>query len=211
MMKINLLGQDVPESLLTAGSSESARQVLVFIVALAVSMSTVGFVYYYWSHQITETQAALGREQIRQKELGSVRARNQEYQNQLKTLEERIQTIQQLQTRRQGPVDLMGGLGDSVNQTRDLYLLQVAPEGSLLHIRGEAGRVAAIAQFISALERSPRFTGVKLKQYYQDNQNGRVNFKFNLDCSYAPPGSADQKTGGKSTLAALPRGNGSKR
>ncbi|HET9178949.1 MAG TPA: PilN domain-containing protein [Terriglobia bacterium] len=208
MMKINLLGHDLPESRLAAGPSESARQTLVFVVALAVSMSTVGFVYYYWSHQITEAQAALGREQVRQKELGSVRAQNQEYQRQLKTLEERIQTIQKLQARRQGPVDLMEGLGDSVNQTRDLYLLQVAPEGSMLHIRGEAGRVAAIAQFIRALASSPRFTEVKLKQYYQDNQNGRVNFKFNLDCSYVPPGSADQTAAGKPTLAALPPGNG---
>ncbi|HEX5413843.1 MAG TPA: PilN domain-containing protein [Terriglobia bacterium] len=208
MMKINLLEGDTPQSGL-AGSSETARQVLVFVVALAVSMSTAGFIYYYWSHQITEAQAALGREQIRQKELGSVRARNQEYQRQLKTLEERIQTIQQLQTRRQGPVDLMEALGDSVNRTRDLRLLQVAPEGSLLHIRGEAGRVAAIAQFIKALVGSPRFMDVKLKQYYQDNQDGRVNFKFDLDCSYAPPGTADQTTAGKPAMAALPPGNGS--
>src|ERR1051326_2858690 len=208
MMRINLLGQDLPESRFATGSSESARQALVFVVALAVSMSTVGFIYYYWSHQITEAQAALGREQIRQKELGSVRARNQEYQRQLKTLEERIQTIQQLQTRRQGPGALMEGLGDSVSQTRDLYLLQVAPEGSMLHIRGEAGRVAAIAQFIRALASSPRFRDVKLKQYYQDNQNGRVNFKFNLDCSYVPPGTSDQTAGGQSTMAALPPGNG---
>lgn len=208
MMKINLLGHDLPESRLAAGPSESARQTLVFVVALAVSMSTVAFVYYYWSHQITGAQAALGREQVRQKELGSVRAQNQEYQRQLKTLEERIQTIQKLQARRQGPVDLMEGLGDSVNQTRDLYLLQVAPEGSMLHIGGEAGRVAAIAQFIRALASSPRFTDVKLKQYYQDNQNGRVNFKFNLDCSYVPPGTSDQTAAGKPTLAALPPGNG---
>ena len=206
MMKINLLEQDSPESGI-AGSTESARQVLVFVVALAVSMSTLGFIYYYWSHQITEAQAALAREQIRQKELGSVRTRNQEYQRQLQTLEERIQTIQKLQARRQGPADLMEGLGDSVNQTRDLYLLQVAPGGGMLHIRGEAGRVPAIAQFIKALVRSPRFADVKLKQYYQDNQNGRVHFKFDLDCSYVPPDLPGQKAGGKSTVAALPPGS----
>lgn len=207
MMKINLLEHDSPESGI-AGSSESARQVLVFVVALAVSMSTVAFIYYYWSHQITEAQAALGREQIRQKELASVRAQNQEYQRQLQTLEERIQIIQKLQTRRQGPVDLMEGLGDSVDRTRNLYLLQVAPEGSMLHIRGEAGGVPAIAQFIKALVDSPRFAGVSLKQYYQDNQNGRLSFRFDLDCSYVPPGAPDQTTGGKSTMADLPPGNG---
>ena len=102
----------------------------------------------------------------------------------------------------------MEGLGNSVNQTQDLYLLQVTPEGEMLHIQGEAGRVLAIARFIKALVGSSRFTDVKLKQYYQDNQNGRINFKFNLDCSYLPPGASNQTSGGNSTMAALPPGNG---
>ena len=202
MMKINLLGREAPDLRLAVASSTSARQVLVFVLALAVSMTTVGFVYYYWSHQISRAQAALRREQIRQKELASVRTQNQEYQKQLKTLEERIQTIQMLQARRQGPVDLMEGLGETVNQTQDLYLLQVTPEGNVLHISGEASRVPAIAQFIKALTSSQRFADVKLRQYYQDNQNGRTNFKFNLDCAYLPP--ENPATGGKSTVAALP-------
>jgi Tfp pilus assembly protein PilN len=202
MMKINLLGQDAPELKIAAGSSASARKVLVFIVSLAVSMSTVGFVYYYWGRQITQQQAALAREQIRQKELATVRTQNQEYQRQLKTLEERIQTIQKLQARRQGPVDLMEGLGETVDSTRDLYLLQVTPEGNLLHIRGEAQRVQAIAQFINALMNSSRFGDIELKQYYQDNQHGQTNFKFNLDCSYIQTEIAGSASGGKPASTA---------
>ncbi len=207
MMKINLLGLEAPESRGAAGSA-AARQVLVFVVVLAVSMSTVGFVDYYWSHQISQVHAALGREQIRQKELATVRAQNQEYQRQLKTLEERIQTIQKLQTRRQGPAQLMEGLGETVNQTRDLYLLQVTREGKILHIRGEASRVPAIAEFIKALMNSPRFSDVKLQQYYQDDQHERINFKFNLDCAYVPPGQEEPDSGEKSAMAALPPESG---
>jgi Tfp pilus assembly protein PilN len=207
MMKINLLGQDAPQARLSAGSSAAARQVLVFMVAMAVSMSTVGFVYYYWSHQISQAQAALTREQVRQKELASVKAQNQEYRRQLKTLEERIQTIQKLQAKRQGPVDLMEGLGETVNRTRNLYLLQVTPQGDVLHIQGEANEVPAIAKFINALLKSPKFTDIKLKQYYQDNQHGRRNFKFNLDCAYILPAKAKPAAGEKSTMAALPPGS----
>jgi Tfp pilus assembly protein PilN len=207
MMKINLLGLEAPESRGAAGPAV-ARQVLVFVVALAVSMSTVGFVGYYWSHQISQAQAALEREQIRQKDLASVRAQNQEYQRQLKSLEARIQTIQKLQTRRQGPVKLMEGLGETVNRTRDLYLLQVTPEGQILHIRGEASRVPAIAEFIKALMNSPRFSDVKLQQYYQDDQHDRINFKFNLDCAYVPPGQKEPESGEKSARASLPPASG---
>jgi Tfp pilus assembly protein PilN len=168
----------------------------------------VGFVSYYWSHQITQEQAALTREQIRQKELASVKAQNVEYQRQLKTLEDRIQTIQKLQTKRQGPVDLMEGLGETVSRTRNLYLLQVTPEGNVLHIYGQASAVPEIAQFINELMSSPKFSDIKLKQYYQDNQNDRVNFKFNLDCVYVSPEQVKATAGGKPTMADLPSGNG---
>ena len=208
MMKINLLGQEAPELRLAVGSPQAARQVLVFVVALAVSLSTTGFVNYYWNHQISQVQAALRREQIRQKELASVRAQNQQYQQQLKTLEERIQTIQTLQARRQGPVDLMEGLGETVNHTQELYLLQVTPEGNELHIRGEASQVPAIAKFIKELMNSPRFSDVRLRQYYQDDQHGRMSFKFNLDCAYVPPEQKEPAAGEKSAMAALPPGDG---
>jgi Tfp pilus assembly protein PilN len=208
MMKINLLGQDAPELKVSAGPSAPARQILVFIVSLVVTMSTVGFVYYYWAHQVRQQQAALVREQIRQKELATVKAQNQEYQRQLKTLEERIQTIQKLQAKRQGPVDLMEGLGKTVDLTQDLYLLQVTPKGNRLHILGEAQKVRAIARFINAMMNSPRFGDIKLRQYYQDNQHGRTNFKFNLDCSYIQPEMASVAPGGKSAFAAQPQQNG---
>lgn len=209
MMKINLLGYDVPQSTAAGGASAPARQIMIFLVALAVSMSTVGFVYYYWSHQASQAQAALEREQVRQKDLATVRSQNEEYQRRLKKLEERIQTIQTLQARRQGPVELMEGLGETVNRTQDLYLLQVTPEGTRLHLRGEAKRVQAIAQFIAALKNSPRFGDVQLKQYYQDDRDGQTNFRFNLDCSYVQPEAAAPAGGGKSTaFAAQPPESG---
>jgi hypothetical protein len=91
-----------------------------------------------------------------------------------------------------------------VNRTRELYLLQVNPEGNLLHVRGQASGVPAIAQFIKALMDSPRFGDVELKQYYQDDQHGHINFKFNLDCAYVPPEKKESAGGEKSTMAALP-------
>lgn len=127
MMKINLLGEGAPSSRSVVPASAAGRQVLVFVVSLTVALSIVGFLYYYWGRQVKHEQRALLREQIRQKELAAVKAQNQEYQRQLKQLQERIDTIQKLQASRQGPVDLMTGLADTVNATQGLYLLQVSP------------------------------------------------------------------------------------
>jgi Tfp pilus assembly protein PilN len=191
MMRINLLGSSAPAARVAAQPSASSRQAMIFVGALAVAMSVTGFLYYYWNSQVNQAQTALSHEQIRQKELAAVRAQNQLYQQQLKQLQERIDTIQKLQSSRTGPVDLMTALGDSVNRTQDLYLSQVSPAGNVLHIRGQAQTVEAIANFIKALKDSSQFSNVELRQYYQDDQHGRMTFKFNLDCTYAPPGTAE--------------------
>ena len=195
MMKINLLGEASPAAMKVAPPSNASRQVLVFIVALAVMMSVVGFLYFYWGNQVHHEQNSLTREQIRQKELAAVRAQNQQYQQQLKQLEERINTIQKLRTSRQGPVDLMTGLGNTVDSAKDLYLLQVNPEGKVIHIRGESQTVESISQFIKALNDSAQFSDVRLKQYYQNDRYGRRNFNFNLDCVYTPPEAAQSGQG----------------
>ena len=195
MMKINLLGESAPAGRKPALPSSTSHLLLVFIVTLAVAMSVAGFLYFYWSNQVQHEREALNREQIRQKELAAVKAQNQQYQTRLKQLEERINTIQRLQTSRQGPVDLMTRLGDAVNSAPDLYLLQITPEGTVLHIRGQAQTVRAIAQFIDALDKTPQFSDVHLKQYYQDDQHGQTSFKFNLDCAYTPSEAAPPAAG----------------
>ena len=208
MMKINLLGEGAPARSKVAPPSAAAHQALAFIVSLAVAMSIVGFLYFYWNNQVLHEQDALTREQIRQKELAAVRAQNQEYQRQLKLLEERINTIQKLQASREGPVDLMTRLGDAADSTRDLYLRRVTPEGKVLHIRGQAQTVSGIAQFIKALNSSPQFEDVYLKQYFQDDQSDRTSFKFDLDCVYTPPEAAQPSAGKAAATGRTAPGGG---
>lgn len=208
MMKINLLGDAAPavKSVARSSASPAARQALIFVGALAVLMGITAFLYYYWGNQAQQEQAALHREQIRQKELAAVQSQNQLYQRQLKQLQQRVDIIQKLQSSRQGPVDLMVEFGNMVNQTKDLYLLQVTPAGDQLQIRGEAQTVEAIAGFIKALKDSAKFSSVQLKEYYQDDQQDRTNFRFDLDCVYAPP-EASQAVSGKPAAPAVRSGS----
>ena len=81
----------------------------------------------------------------------------------------------------------MDRLGDIANRSHDLYLLTVSPDGARVAIRGQSDSVASIANFIASLKNSPSFVDVQLRQYYQDDQNNRLSFKFNLDFAYKPP------------------------
>src|ERR1035441_6501340 len=123
MIKINLLGVAPPPSRLssvTGVPAPKATQVLIFLGALIICFGIVGVIYKIWSIQIENLETARNREKIRQNELAAVKAQNATYQQRLKDLETRINTIQALQNSRVGPVELMGVLGNIVHRTRDV-------------------------------------------------------------------------------------------
>ena len=86
-------------------------------------------------------------------------------------------------------MDLMNALADSVNETSEVYLLEVSADGERLLVKGQSSSQRSIADFLGALKRDGSFHDVRLRQYYQDDEKESVNFKFDLDCIYAPRGS----------------------
>jgi Tfp pilus assembly protein PilN len=186
MIKINLLGLSRPTyAKAPSASLTSLHQALIFVGAAVVAFLVVGFFYTYWSSQINELERNLKKEKAEQARLAAIQAENQRYKQQLHDLEERINTIQMLQQSRVGPVDLMTVLGNTVNQTADLYLLTAGMDGDRLVLKGQAHSVESIATLISALKVSKGISDVQLRQYYQDDQHDRTTFKFNIDCKYS--------------------------
>jgi Tfp pilus assembly protein PilN len=190
MIKINLLGAAAPPTPGPAAPPTRAFQVVTFVGALVVCLAIVGVFYKFWSSQVAELEQDLKRQQDREKELASVRAQNAVYLQHLNELERRINTIQTLQASRVGPVEQMTALGDVANQTSDVYLYTVAPQGERLAVRGQSGSVQSMATFLSALQHSGAFTDVQLRQFYEDDQQSRLTYKFLLDCLYKPPAPA---------------------
>lgn len=204
MMKINLLGQPTPAARAAAAPTTAARQAVILVVALVAAMSIVGLLYFYWGRQVTNETAQLVKEKARQQELAGVKAQNARYQQQLAQLQERVNTIQKLQSARTGPVDLMTGLGDTVNRTKDLYLTSVQPQGAALDIKGVAMSVRSIADFITALNGSPKFDNVQLREYFQNNVGPQVRFQFELVASYKAPAPPQPAGGAASAQPATP-------
>jgi Tfp pilus assembly protein PilN len=186
MIRINLLGVARPAAK-PAAPPTAARQALIFVGALIVAFGIVGFFYRYWSSQIDELNKRYAEEKREADRLAQIRAENQRYLQQREQLERRINTIQELQNNRVGPVDFMAALGNMVNRTNDLYLLRVSPQGDRIVIQGQSNSVNSIANFITALKQSNRFQDVQLRQYFEDDQYNRLSFKFNIDCVYKLP------------------------
>ncbi len=187
MIRINLLGIGPspgakPPSLPTT----LGRHLVVFLVSLGLMLLAVGLLWRVWSNNIDTLQKQLDRERAEQARLARFKAENLQFEQQKRQLEQRINTIQMLQASRVGPADLMTALANTVNRTDDLYLLSVGPPPRV-SIRGQSDSVESIARFIAALKQSGSFDDVQLQQYYQDDRDNRLSFKFNLDCLYKAP------------------------
>jgi len=207
MIKINLLGvAPPPTKIISAGGTPApkATQIIMFVGAVIVFFGIVGIIYKIWTNQIADLEKARDHEKVRAAELASVKAQNAKYQQRLKDLETRINTIQALQNSRVGPVELMSSLGSVVSKTPDVYLFTMAPVGEKMQLKGESGSVDSMANFMAYLKKSGYYDGIQLEQFYQDDLHDRLAYKFALDCAFKTSTGGTSPTSGEE--ATIPAG-----
>jgi Tfp pilus assembly protein PilN len=192
MIKINLLGVAAPKPKAKAVTPMTkAMQLGTIIGALVVSFAIVGLFYMLWSRSVDALGVELKKQQAEQARLAAIKQENARYEQERRLLEQRIKTIQMLQASRVGPTQFMNVLSDVVNKTsNDLYLFSVAPQGDRVVIRGQAGSANSVAALLSTMKTSGYFDDVQLRQFYEDDVQDLVSYKFNMDCMYRPPAAA---------------------
>jgi len=196
MIKINLLGVAAPKPKVKAAvPANKAMQLGVFLAALIVSFAVVGLVYMIWSRSVAALSVELKRQQAEQARLAAIKQENARYEHERTLLEQRIKTIQVLRASRAGPTEFMNALGNVVDKTpTDLYFFSVAPQGDRVVIHGQAGSANSVATLLSTMKTSGYFDDVQLRQFYEDDVESLVSYKFNMDCSYRPPTAAGSLT-----------------
>jgi len=181
---------------------------MIFVGALIICFGIVGIIYKIWSNRIADLEKSLSREKIRQTELAVVKAQNAKYQQRLKDLETRINTIQALQNSRVGPVELMSTLGNMVNKTNDIYLYTLTPSGDRFQLKGQSSTVDSMASFLAFMKNSGTFDDIQLDQFYQDDLHERQAYKFSVSCGFktANGGTSPTAGGGAEGPVAPPKG-----
>jgi Tfp pilus assembly protein PilN len=144
-----------------------------------------------WSRSVDALGVELKKQQAEQVRLAAIKQENAKYEQERRLLEQRIKTIQMLQASRVGPTEFMNALSTVVNKTSsDLYLFSVAPQGDRVVIRGQAGSANSVATLLSSMKTSGYFDDVQLRQFYEDDVQDLISYKFNMDCLYKPPAAA---------------------
>lgn len=190
MMRINLLGGPKVVTPTAAPSAVAPSAILFSAIVLVATGLVALIVYISMQHNIARLNTDIQAAERKKAELAGIRAQALAYEKTLNELQQRKDTVDALAKSRVGPVELMRALGVNATRTNDLYLLSVSKSGEQLNIKGQAGNVDAIANFLAALEGSGSFENVRLQQSYQDDKGSRTNYSFTLNCVFKPSTSA---------------------
>jgi Tfp pilus assembly protein PilN len=197
-IKINLLGLAAPKPKAKPAAAPTQKSMLpvwIFLGAFVVSFGIVGLLYFIWNGSIAKLDVELKKQQVEQTRLVAVRQEIVRYEGTRTQLEQRVKAVQLLQTNRLGPREFMSALGDVVAKTpTDLFFASVIHEGGRVTIQGQAGSANSVATLLALLKSCGYFDDVQLRQFYEDDKQNLVNYKFNLDCSYKPPSGASTLT-----------------
>jgi Tfp pilus assembly protein PilN len=191
MIRINLLGQIRPKASrrpTMAVDTGGALPVAFIGVGVAVGLVVLGFFYYTWQRQLTEENNKIKTLQAQKTELEQTKLQVEAFEKQKVVLQQRVNTIEQLQRDRTGGQELLDMVANTVSRTENLWLTEMARKGNALSMNGASASINAVANFITALKRSGYFQKVEILESKQDDKNSGVQtFVFQITAEIAPP------------------------
>lgn len=179
MIRVNLIREyEAPKRSWTPSTSKVEQVGLAIFAAGALVMGG-----WYWAlvGQRTGIKEEMGQLQQRNVELKVIRAQVQQFKKQRLQLEERIQTIENLRARKQGPVQLMNEVMVAMPEEPRLWLTNLEQRDTHMLVVGRAFDVLALADFIAELSDQETFASVDLERWQEVGDI--VN--FTLQCRLA--------------------------
>jgi type IV pilus assembly protein PilN len=188
MIRINLLGQIRPKSARRPVDTGAALPAVFIGAGIAVGVAALFLLFLSWQKQLNEENKTITRLQGQKTELESIKAQVEAFDKQKQVLQQRVQTIEQLQRDRTGAQELLDEVAATVSRTENLWLTSMVRKGNSLNIEGASASINSVANFITALKRSGYFQKVEIKESKQDQKSSSVQtFLFQISADIAPP------------------------
>jgi len=151
-----------------------AAGALIFVVLVGV-----GIWAHYLDTVMEEKVATIDRKQKQVEELQVIIDQVVKYEEDIRSLENKVNTIKQLKDNQTGPVLMMDELNRRMPE--EIWFTQIRTVGDLISVRGFGLSQTSIGDFMSSLEGSPYFFSVNLKISALKVQMGREIYEFELD------------------------------
>ena len=138
--------------------------------------------------------------------LQTIKAEVDRFESQKAVLQQRINVIETLQKNRSGGQELLQMVANTVVRVDSLWLTNLDRKGNNLEIKGQAGSINAVANFITQLKRSGYFDNVEIKEASEtDLVKSAQTFGFSMTAAIAgaapPEGQAKPQPAGSKAPA----------
>ncbi len=173
----------------------------------------LGITYYQQKRELDETNKRISpRCEPRRPACRQIKAEVDRFESQKAVLQQRIDVIETLQKNRSGGQELLSMVANTVVRVDSLWLTNLDRKGSNLEIKGQAGSINAVANFITQLKRSGYFDNVEIKEASEtDLVKSAQTFGFSMTAAIAgaaPPEAQakPQPAGGKAPAQPAAKG-----
>lgn len=189
MIRINLLGQARPKAAKQAVPLEATLQVILFIAAVAVAGVILTVVYFSQKRDLDAANKRIAGLRAEKASLQQIKQDVDRFENEKSVLQQRIDVIETLQKNRSGAQDLLQMVANTVVRVDSLWLTSMNRSSDSLEIKGEAGSINAVANFITELKRSGYFDKIEIKSAKEDDvQPGVETYGFEMTVAIAATG-----------------------
>src|SRR5215472_17831081 len=214
MIRINLLGQARPKATKTTVPLEATIQIVFLLVALGLAAVVLGITYYQQKRELDATNAKIAALRAEKATLQTIKAEVDRFESQKAVLQQRINVIETLQKNRTGGQELLQMVANTVVRVDSLWLTNLDRKGDNLEMKGQAGSINAVANFITQLKRSGYFSNVEIKDAEEtDLVKSAQTFGFSMTAAIANPAAASadaqaktQPAGAKAPAQPAPKG-----
>src|ERR1700689_3929255 len=191
MIRINLLvtskgkgkrGSSGPTMAAMEMGDIGSPKLKVLVVILIAGALNFGY-WYRLDQQSKSIAKQMAAAEQKNRELSDVKARFLERQRQADNYKRRVDVIDSLRAGQAGPVNLLAMLGQTVNETKAVWLKKMDDTGASVSLEGTALSTDAVANLITNLQKTGFFKTVEIKETYQDESIKDMQaFQFTLNC-----------------------------
>jgi len=195
-------------SLPSAGTLQSYLLLVLFAGGAAVLCAGA---WWLQSNKLKDLDTRIAADQKRQRDLQAIAKQVEDFQRKKATLENKVAVIEMLRAAQKSPVHMLDEISKSLPDY--VWLTQMDETRGAIRFQGQSNSLAAVADFISAMQRSGWFPSVELVS----SQERQALIQFVLQGNFTDPEvAAKRKAAEEAAAAAAPppaaaRGRGGRR
>jgi type IV pilus assembly protein PilN len=172
MIRINLLGSErkakAPGRTKTAGPPGALQAYLLLTLFVGGAVVLCAGLWWLETNTLKNLDDRIAADQKRQRDLQAIKAQVDQFQAKKAMLENKVHVIERLRLTQKSPVHMLDEISKALPDY--VWLVNMDETRGGLSFRGQSNSLAAVADFMSALQRSGWFPTVDLASM-QDQQN----------------------------------------